>query len=145
MPPEDELFARQMYWSGDQIRRHQLQVSRGSVAWYVDFILSKGGPSKVMCTTPLPMDGHFIELCMTVAIAQLLGAKYENMALVELVPDPENPKGLQLKPLCNFVTDDKLTMARAAATPPIPLEVMDKLRVMLGLPTGELLHPDNRK
>ena len=82
---------------------------------------------------------------MPIAMAQLLGAKHQNMALVELIPDPENKAGLQFRPLCGFVTDEALAASRAAATPPIPIAVINKLRSMLGLPPGDQLHPDNRK
>ena len=144
MPPGDELFARQLFVSGDMLRRQQRRQSRGEVAWYIDLILANGGPNAVMCTTPLPIAGHHVELCMPVSVAQMLGAKYENMALVRLAPDPLNPNGIEMKPLIDYVTDEAAAASRVAAMPPIPDAVMNRVRAMLGMPPGDALHPDNQ-
>ena len=143
--PGDEHFTRVLMASGDQTRRHQLQVSRGCEFWYVAYIQANGGPESVMCTTSMIYEGHRVEILMQVALARRYDIDYRLLALVKILHDPEDAAGFEIKPLLDFDFDEEEQIAQVESTPPIPPAVMDSLRARLGLPQCDIVHPDNRK
>ena len=91
-----------------------------------------GGPEKAMCTTPLALDGYFIECVMPVSRALACGAVYKNIALVRFVPYPENPDELEIMPLCDFEFDGDAAAAHISRIKLIPQTVLERAHAIFG-------------
>ena len=131
--PGDVEFARVLFAQGCQIRCFQHYASRGGHdLWYVSLIEKYGGPDKVMCTTPLPLDGYYVECVMPVSRALACGAVYKNIALVKFVPYPENPEELEVMPLCDFELNGQAAAEHVSRIKLMPQSVLDHAHALFG-------------